>query len=257
MSFKKHNRGVTLVELAIVVAVIGLLVSAALGGLYMLKSAQLRRAVTDFGKIKTGITAFEAEYGYMPGDLPNASSFMTGVANGDGDRAVEFSVDTAGTPKEDLYVWQHLREADILPGAFTGTESSGTARYKLEENLPISEAYKNAGFMFRTESDSSGNTIYGTRGTTIRLGTIVNIVASTGLQYPTGGVTNAKDAYSIDAKIDDGKASSGEFYTIREVKDGGSTGCVDALWSAASANYDLADTSNITCHFVYWYKQIR
>lgn len=256
--------GVSLVELSISIAIIGLLIATVTTGFNMVHSAKLRKVVVEFTSFHTAVAEFEETYGYLPGDMPTAFNFWgadcganaTGTAgdcNGDGDGYVEFAETTAGMPQEDLLALEHLAFADYISGSYTGENASASARYALRTNTPTSEPFNNAGYMFRTEADSGGDRIYNTRGHTIRMGNLVD-ESVTRQQYPVGGMVAAKDAYSIDMKIDDGNASSGMFYSIREPI-AASSGCVNNTWVNPSADYDL-DSPEETCNLIYWYKKL-
>lgn len=259
ISLKLYNQsGVSLVELCISVAIIGLLLATIATGQNLVRSSKIRKAITDFTNLETAISEFQGSYGYLPGDMPNAFDFWgvecgadsTGVAgdcNGDGDSFIEFSTEANGLPQEDLLAIEHLSLSKHISNSFTGQNFSITQRYKLDNNTMKSAPYPKTGFMIRTESDSGGDTIYNTRGNTIRMGSLINN------SIPEGGSVSAKIAYSIDIKIDDGKASSGNFYSIREPL-GASSGCVDAIWSSNTANYDL-DSDEETCNLVYWFNK--
>lgn len=252
------QKGVSLIELSVSIAIIGLLLATITVGQNLIHSAKIRKVITDFTNLHTAISEFEGSYGYMPGDMPTAFDFWgtdcgadstgtVGDCNGDGDGAIEFATTATGMPQEDLLAIEHLALSDYISGSFTGQHSSATSRYSFNENNPKSEPFVKSGFMIRTEANVSGDTIYETRGHTIRMGSLVN----NGI--PEGGAVSAKNAYSIDMKIDDGKASSGTFYSIREDVTG-SVGCVDNDWNSASANYDL-DSTEQTCNLIYWYKK--
>ena len=261
-----YRRGLSLVELSISISIIALLIVGTLGGSNLLKAAKVRKLVTELTTIKRSIDEFQEEYSYLPGDMANAydfwgsdcganSSGSAGSCNGDGDGSIEFTglssgtptaEATAGTPQEDLIAWEHLSFALLYPGNFTGQNVSSTVRYQAGTNTPRSESYSGGLFMLRTEANSSGYNIYGTRGTTIRFGSIAD-VSSNAKQYPVGGIISARDAYAVDTKLDDGKASSGLLYTIRTPKlSPPSSGCTDDVWTASSADYDLDDATK-TC----------
>jgi hypothetical protein len=271
----KTKKGLSLVELAISISIIALLIVGTLGGSNMLKAAKIRRVVTEFTTIKRAIDEFQAEYNYLPGDMADAYSFWgddcgsnssgsAGSCNGDGDGAIEFTgvssgtptaETTAGTPQEDLLAWEHLAFSLLYPGNYTGQNVSSTVRYQLGTNVPRSESYAGTAYMLRTEANSNGYNIYNTRGTTFRLGGIAD-VSNDAKQYPVGGAVSARNAYSIDVKIDDGKASSGLLYSIRTPKlSPPGSGCTDNVWTATSASYDLDDSSK-TCTLVFWYQKL-
>jgi prepilin-type N-terminal cleavage/methylation domain-containing protein len=242
---RRNSQGFTLVELAISISIIGLLLVGTLGGIDMIKAGRLRKVASEFTNYKTAIDQFVSEYQYLPGDLPTASSYWSGAHNGDGNTTITWS----GLPavREDLFAWEHLGKAGLITGSFTGAPNplaSGTVGYVLGTNAPKSEGIKNGIYMLQTGYFGGfGNlATYGVNGTAIRIGGLVG-------NSPYNGIVNAKDAYSIDKKIDDGKASSGLLVAI----DNAAT-CVDALWTSSSANYRLTNTS-ADCQLLYWYQK--
>lgn len=258
------QRGMSLVELGIVLAIMGLVIASVVGGSYLLRAAKLRNVIAEISNYRSAIDTFEQTYGYLPGDFRQAYDYwgsacgtddiaQVNSCNGDGDSFIGWAATTAGTPKEDLLAWEHLGFAELIAGSFSGTHQGASARYAFDVNAPLSQGYPEAMYMLRTESDSGGNTLYATRGTTLRLGALVDISGSM-QAYPMGGVMIAKEAYALDQKMDDGLADKGVIYTIRQPTTG-SSGCTTNVWSAVSASYDLADDTNRTCSLVFWYKK--
>lgn len=225
----KNLSGFTLTELAVSITIIGLLISSIIAGFSMVQSAKLRRLTTEFTQIFANIDLFNQLYSYYPGDMPNASDFWSSVNNGNGNKTIDYSP----TEFEDLYFWQHLSAAEILPGNFTGDVISPLIRYEIGINSKKSSPYSNGGFMYRTEATA----IYGFVGNALRFGK----VDSNGELL--GGIFTAKDAYSIDIKLDDGKADSGMFTSLVGT---GQTGCV-------LANEYALDDNNKSCNMSYWH----
>ncbi len=250
---RKGQQGVSLTELAVVVAVIGLLLASIVGGVNLLSAAKVKKLLVEIENTKTSIDEFYTKYGYLPGDFHNAISIIGAAHNGDGDTVVEGSTDTAGTPQEDLVAWEHLALAELIRGSYTG-EDATTARYEIGTNAYTSEAFSTAAYSFK-RADTS---YYNTYGTVLKLGTVIdNTAGKRGLPY--GGVVTARDAYAVDSKVDDGKASKGHFYTVRRHPEigevlGDISTCVTDTYSAASADYQLDDNTK-ECHLVYWYKK--
>lgn len=117
--------GFTLIELAIAMAIIGLLLTTVLmaTGLIGVSDAQaVRSAVSD---LSAATSQFRAQYSYLPGDMPTATTVVPGVAanscsataNGDGDGEVE-AVEVPCVP------W-HLNKAGLIKG------SGGAITYSL------------------------------------------------------------------------------------------------------------------------------
>jgi len=128
--------GFTLVEIAIVLVIIGLLLGGILKGQEMITQAKIKNIVNDFNGITVAVTSYQDRYRAIPGDDQNATTRWTtqapGKGNGDGVMLGKYKDnDTGGTGgapadlKESNLFWQHLRIAGFVPGLTTGT-GSGT-----------------------------------------------------------------------------------------------------------------------------------
>lgn len=238
---KNSQRGVSLVELSVSITIIGILIAGTLGGASLLKAAKLRRVATEFTDYQKAIAEFEAAYNYLPGDLPNASSFWSTASIGDGNGSINWDGNAAGN-QEDLYVWQHLGLAKLVGGTFTGAvKTAPTVRYEPDTNAPSSEAFNN--MIYSVYNLTS--TVYSRLGTVIKASSL----STSGLPN-TGGLT-AKDAYSVDMKLDDGNPSSGNVYVYREST---ASGCVADAITAASTTFNLSSDAT-TCQLLYFYRQ--
>ena len=78
----------TLVELAIVLVIIGLIVGGILGGTDLIKSAEARKMMRQMEEINSALQTFRLKYNCVPGDCVAASAFGLGTSgNGDGLRS--------------------------------------------------------------------------------------------------------------------------------------------------------------------------
>lgn len=236
---RNNQRGVSMTELAVSIAIIAILVAGTFGGATLVKAAKIRKVVNEFAANMAAINEFQMKFQYLPGDLPTPSTYNLGSHAGNGNTQVETSA------TEDLYAWEHLAKAGFITGSYTGAVS-GT-RYAGLVNAPNSEPYNYGVFAFYAYQ----TLVYNTAGHALTLGGISAASPNTS-GYPAAGVMLAKDAYAIDSKLDDGLASSGMFYTIQDAT---ATGCTDAASTAASANYVLSDATNTTCVLYYWQKK--
>ncbi|MCE2927483.1 MAG: prepilin-type N-terminal cleavage/methylation domain-containing protein [Rickettsiales bacterium] len=73
------NRGFTLVEMAIVIVLIGLLLSGVLVGRDLIEAAQIRRVVGEVEKINTAIYTFKNKFNALPGDIPSRIALNNGL----------------------------------------------------------------------------------------------------------------------------------------------------------------------------------
>lgn len=72
----EYDRGFTLVELAIVLTIIGLLIAGVLQGQAMIDNARVLKVVSQASAYRGAAIAFKDQYGYYPGDMPNASKYL-------------------------------------------------------------------------------------------------------------------------------------------------------------------------------------
>ena len=121
-SAKPSQAGFTLVEIAIVLVIIGLLLGGILKGQEMIQQARIKNAINDFNGITVAITSYQDRYRALPGDDKGASARWTtqAPANGDGDGVIQGLYNDATATVESHLFWQHLRIAGFVPGATTG-----------------------------------------------------------------------------------------------------------------------------------------
>ncbi|HET7200349.1 MAG TPA: prepilin-type N-terminal cleavage/methylation domain-containing protein [Burkholderiales bacterium] len=131
-----NEAGFTLVEIAIVLVIIGLLLGGILKGQEMITQAKIKNVINDFNGVTTAVTSYQDRYRALPGDDPNATTRWTTQApasgNGNGILAGLYNAnDTTGSggapaaAAESNLFWQHLRIAGFVPGLTVGT-GSGT-----------------------------------------------------------------------------------------------------------------------------------
>jgi prepilin-type N-terminal cleavage/methylation domain-containing protein len=65
----------TLVELAIVIVVLGILIGGVLTGQSIIESAKKREVITGFTQLRTGLNAFKLEFDAIPGDMEDAYDY--------------------------------------------------------------------------------------------------------------------------------------------------------------------------------------
>ncbi|MCC7260580.1 MAG: prepilin-type N-terminal cleavage/methylation domain-containing protein [Alphaproteobacteria bacterium] len=107
-----HTRGFSIAELAIALAIIGVLVGAVVAGRGMIAASELRTNVSMTNDFTVAMHRFHEVYGHFPGDMPNASSFFGETTNGNGNDAIDEA--------ERLTFWQHLSAAGLLKGGYDG-----------------------------------------------------------------------------------------------------------------------------------------
>jgi prepilin-type N-terminal cleavage/methylation domain-containing protein len=118
MRKRSGERGFTLVELAIVMVVIGLMIGAVLKGQAMIDDAKQKRLVNDLQGISAAYFSYYDKYNAIAGDDVNAHGWALTNGGGNGDGLIEGNVGTPTDESQDA--WQALRYA----GLFSGDPSS-------------------------------------------------------------------------------------------------------------------------------------
>jgi prepilin-type N-terminal cleavage/methylation domain-containing protein len=137
---KMHNRqgGFTLIEIAIVLVIIGLLLGGVLKGQELITSARVRNLIQQQDGIKAAYFGFLDRYRALPGDYAQATTNINGVVtnstcgvtgaigNGNGDGQV---LAIAASVNENILAWEHLSKAGFISGSYTcaATESATTS----------------------------------------------------------------------------------------------------------------------------------
>jgi prepilin-type N-terminal cleavage/methylation domain-containing protein len=119
---KSQQGGFTLVEMAIVLVIIGLLLGGILKGQELINSAKVKNLANDFRVVPTYIYAYQDKFRALPGDDPAAvahlgagSTQLTGTAIGNGVVNGEWRSTTA--TDESFIFWEHVRRANLASGA--------------------------------------------------------------------------------------------------------------------------------------------
>jgi type II secretory pathway pseudopilin PulG len=127
----RRESGFTLLELAIVHAVIALILGSVLLGSAIASQARLRSLTKDHAGLITAIHVYRYRYAALPGDDPNASTRWPNARNGTGDGVIGGWYDDAppadpstmavdATTGETLLFWWHLRLAGLIQGPTSG-----------------------------------------------------------------------------------------------------------------------------------------
>lgn len=127
----KTKAGFTLIELAIVLVIIGLLLGGVLKGQELINSAKVKNMVSDFKNIQVFVYGYQDKYKALPGDDASSTTHTgcTAAANGscddgDGNSLIEGSWDSTTSTDESVRFWQHIRMAGLAPGATDPTNST-------------------------------------------------------------------------------------------------------------------------------------
>lgn len=131
----RQQSGFTLVEIAIVLVIIGLLLGGVLKGQELITQAKIKNIINDLNGVATAVYAYQDRYRALPGDEKSSvvEARWAGLKGGDGNgvicgtyngtAAVATGSGSACTGEnESTRFWQHLRSAGLLTGAGSSAE---------------------------------------------------------------------------------------------------------------------------------------
>lgn len=116
---KKQQTGFTLIELAIVLVIIGLLLGGVLKGQELINSAKVKNMAADFRNVQVYLYGYQDRFKVLPGDDHNANTHVAGTNPGNGTQngVIEGTWNTAVDADESCAIWQHIRLANLAPGS--------------------------------------------------------------------------------------------------------------------------------------------
>jgi prepilin-type N-terminal cleavage/methylation domain-containing protein len=111
--------GFTLVEVAIVMVIIGLLIGGILKGQEMIQNARTRRVLKQVDELRAAVTSYQERFQFLPGDdlLANTRPNGAGLTNGDGDGQID-----AGVEEPDMFM--HLERQGLISGTYDTTAAT-------------------------------------------------------------------------------------------------------------------------------------
>ncbi len=120
-----RERGFTLIELAIVLIIIGILISFILKGQELIRNSQIKRLYRTYLELVAMFHSYYDRYGQLPGDDNRVSERwnLDPSYNGNGNGRIEtanpgvidFSCEDT-TSTEECKVWEHLRISGFMAG---------------------------------------------------------------------------------------------------------------------------------------------
>lgn len=241
-------RGFSLVEMAVVLAIIGLLVGGVLAGQSLLKGQRLRAVLTDATTYATAVNQFKLKYGDLPGDFPDATKVWgradggadvtqncspvntasTGAPSCNGDGNGQIQNNNASGVGESLRFWQHLSAAGFITGNFTGIAATGGNIHTSVAGVNVpGGAIQNTAYFIFSWGLVSGATFFFD-------GDYTNTMTYGGIRvgdWPNGPAIRPDEAFNLDVKADDGKPAYG---SIRAPQ---------AQWQANCATSNASNTA--------------
>ncbi len=247
------NSAFTLVELAIVVVIIGLITGGILGAQSLIKSSRVQSVVKSLLSYDTAIKAFQLEYDALPGDMKDAYDYfgsdcgdddaLGSGCNGDGNKNI------ANLNIESCNFFEHLSMAEIVPGSYNCGHMTSI---EIEKSWPL---------LF----DQIGvrPSLAGAWGTNILPENANRLVVSGLFNFTgSGSASNGRDdldsqfSKAVDKKIDDGIASNGKLVALSDVTEFFSGNkCTDSanaeiMSMRGTYDYDVASDKKV-CFLFY------
>lgn len=129
---KTRQSGFTLVEIAIVLVIIGLLLGGVLKGQELINSAKVKNLAQDFRTVPLYIYGYQDKFRALPGDDSRAVGHVcaagvtncTAAGNGNGQIGGAWSDAVGETPSESVLFWQHVRLANLAAGPTLTTDTN-------------------------------------------------------------------------------------------------------------------------------------
>jgi prepilin-type N-terminal cleavage/methylation domain-containing protein len=255
LSLMKMNNskqsGFTLVEIAIVLVVIGLLLGGILKGQQLINSARVRNLADQNSGVQAAYYGFIDRFRNLPGDMTCTAAVSavgaavspnncTTVVGGNGNGRID-SVVEAGA------VWSHLSVAGFLTGTYSGiTPDANTYRTGVANGLVPANAFQGPILLGHSNDYMEG---------AVRAG-VVRLIYSFGGNIP---VPLLRD---LDQKLDDGNGVTGVLRSAAEVTLATPPGSVFApitdfttgtSTSCLANNTWNVDSSNQTCNAIFLY----
>ena len=237
----------SLVELAIVLVIVGLLAGGIIAGKSLIRASELRGVAEDFKKYDVAFNTFNDRNLGFPGDITNATQIWGAEAvcpgdyttpstdkktcDGDGDSKVE--------TLERYRAWQHMANDGLIDGSYTGVPyTASSASVGSGVNTP--KGRLNASFY---QIYSTLDTVSSSYFTQAAQHAIIIAHDSTPTIGTAVGVMSPEEAWNLDTKLDDGKPDYGIIMHFNGNHPTVGT-CVSSA-TAADAVYMLSSSGNL------------
>jgi prepilin-type N-terminal cleavage/methylation domain-containing protein len=218
---KTQANGFTLVEIAIVLVIIGLLLGGVLKGQELINNAKIKNMANDFRNAQVMIYGYQDKFRKLPGDDNTAATrWSLGAGhegNGNGVIAGRWDADQPTAANESVLLWEHLRRANLASGS---TDFSSAELAALPAN-----------------SEGGRFGVSGERPITTMSG---------GSFYACSDAIDGKLALQLDVNMDDGKPDSGSLQGIAQAN-----GATQADGSKAATEDDYAEGVRYTLCLTY------
>jgi prepilin-type N-terminal cleavage/methylation domain-containing protein len=136
LSAMSPGRGFTLIELAVVIVIIGILIGVVLKAATMIENARIKAVVNQANELATAVYSYQDKFSKLPGDDSLATNRWT-TTNGNNNGRIDVA--------EPFLANQHLALAGFISGTYDGT-SQAIRVAKYTSNVYIMSAFGATGF---------------------------------------------------------------------------------------------------------------
>jgi len=131
---KRNQSGFTLIEIAIVLVIIGLLLGGVLKGQELINSAKVKNLAGDFKNIPVFIYGYQDKFKALPGDDASIATHIGATATAcapaaaglcaTGNGLIDGAWNSSAITSESYVFWQHVRLAGLAPGPTSTTDAT-------------------------------------------------------------------------------------------------------------------------------------
>jgi prepilin-type N-terminal cleavage/methylation domain-containing protein len=185
---KLKQQGFTLIEIAIVLVIIGLLLGGILKGQELITSARVRNMISQQDGVKAAYFGFQDRFRSLPGDYPTAlasQNIPNETVGCTGANCQNGRIDDVGGNVESIIAWSHLSKAGFVNGSYDGSGPIGA------DNTPTNPYGAFVQLIFDNIFDPG--------------------TPPAAVNFKTGTGVPASILAEIDRKIDDGAPNTGIF----------------------------------------------
>jgi len=233
-----RQQGFTLIELSIVLVVIGLIVGGVLVGRDLVSAAGMRSTIAQVERYNQAANTFRGKYGQLPGDMDANTAASFGFAprwgvrgKGDGNGVIEGACgnydscsggEDSATGEQGTF-WSDLTYANgmnvgLVEGSFTVAAATMLQGFSLVNNItgtgiaayfPPAKIGRGNYIYVWSGGDLPAGTLYGNGLNYFGISAVNAIATANNWDVHSTPALTVKEAYGIDAKMDDGLPQSG------------------------------------------------